>query len=552
MPKTYYDSDLTGEKIGDALEAIDGVIGPQNNGKILYVTGGKIRAKSASQFVGGAVNSVNGKTGDVVLTASDIGALPDSTPIPTKTSDLTNDSGFITSSDLSPYRTAAVQDVIDDAQDDRLDDLEQATTAATVGPAPIVTFDASAADIPLKQVVVDIEPVQAGSGDPSPDNVRPISGWTGCNVTRTGKNLLDIDSVIPGAVDENTGAVVPNTSNKVTPLIGCEPDTTYIISGFVNGMRPKYYKSSAEYIGQATSTTLDTFTTPADCHFMRIQSSNAAWNNAVNPQLELGSIATNYEPYQGTVYPITFPTEAGTVYGGTLDVVNKRMTSEKQLFVFNGGEADIAAHATIPNWFSIRFFASQYSNVYVNNTLSNFAISNQFIQRRYADINYAELPTQNEFAVGVTNGYLRFVFRPVSIGTLEDFKAALIATPVQVLCNLINDVPFDIVAPDITTLLGENNIWADCGDVTVNYGAYLETLKASLDRTNGELDTLRACIAPIEDGATASQAYAADAYFFRNGQFCTALTAISVGAAFTLGTNYQTTTVAAALIALQS
>lgn len=43
------------------------------------------------------VTSVNSKTGAVVLTASDVGALPDSTTIPTKTSDLTNDSGYITS-----------------------------------------------------------------------------------------------------------------------------------------------------------------------------------------------------------------------------------------------------------------------------------------------------------------------------------------------------------------------------------------------------------------------------------------------------------------------
>lgn len=46
---------------------------------------------------GGAVDSVNGMTGDVYLTASDVGALPDDTAIPTKTSDLENDSGFITS-----------------------------------------------------------------------------------------------------------------------------------------------------------------------------------------------------------------------------------------------------------------------------------------------------------------------------------------------------------------------------------------------------------------------------------------------------------------------
>ena len=42
------------------------------------------------------VQSVNGNTGSVNLTAADVGALPDTTPIPSKTSDLTNDSGFVT------------------------------------------------------------------------------------------------------------------------------------------------------------------------------------------------------------------------------------------------------------------------------------------------------------------------------------------------------------------------------------------------------------------------------------------------------------------------
>lgn len=50
---------------------------------------------SDEQGGGGAVNSVNGQTGDVVLDASDVGALPDTTVIPTKTSDLVNDDGFV-------------------------------------------------------------------------------------------------------------------------------------------------------------------------------------------------------------------------------------------------------------------------------------------------------------------------------------------------------------------------------------------------------------------------------------------------------------------------
>lgn len=50
---------------------------------------------------GGKVESVNGQTGDVVLTAEDVGALPDSTVIPSKTSDLENDSNYQTGDEVN-------------------------------------------------------------------------------------------------------------------------------------------------------------------------------------------------------------------------------------------------------------------------------------------------------------------------------------------------------------------------------------------------------------------------------------------------------------------
>jgi len=51
-------------------------------------------------------------------TAQEVGALPNDTHIPSKTSDLTNDSGFLTEhQSLSAYRTASAQDAIDAAQD---------------------------------------------------------------------------------------------------------------------------------------------------------------------------------------------------------------------------------------------------------------------------------------------------------------------------------------------------------------------------------------------------------------------------------------------------
>lgn len=65
----------------------------------------------AGYLTSAPVTSVNNKTGAVSLTASDVGALPSSTAIPSATSDLTNDSGFITASSVpSASSTAPAMD----------------------------------------------------------------------------------------------------------------------------------------------------------------------------------------------------------------------------------------------------------------------------------------------------------------------------------------------------------------------------------------------------------------------------------------------------------
>ena len=89
-----------------------------NNPTITFTQGGTTKGtitlnQSGDQTIefdaggsgGGAVDSVNGQTGTVVLDAEDVGALPDTTVIPTDTADLTNGAGFITSSALSGYAT---------------------------------------------------------------------------------------------------------------------------------------------------------------------------------------------------------------------------------------------------------------------------------------------------------------------------------------------------------------------------------------------------------------------------------------------------------------
>ena len=52
---------------------------------------------------------------------------------------------------------------------------------ATGDPASITD---GANHYPLKSLIANIDPVQSGSGDPSPTNVRPITGWTEIRITK--------------------------------------------------------------------------------------------------------------------------------------------------------------------------------------------------------------------------------------------------------------------------------------------------------------------------------------------------------------------------------
>lgn len=72
---------------------------------------------------------------------------------------------------------------------------------------------------------------------------------------------------------------------------------------------------------------------------------------------------------------------------------------------------------------------------------------------------------------------------------------------------------------------------------TENYRFGLKSLDERVTAVEeGKTDTT--VIGNVEDGATASQAYAVGEHFIRGGKFCTAIASIASGATFTLNTNY--------------
>ena len=109
-------SDVTSTELS-YLDGVSSNVQTQLNNKV--PTTRKINSKPLSSditLIASDVNAVpttrkiNGKalSSDITLSATDVNALPSTTTIPSKTSQLTNDSGFITSSDIPQLSRASV------------------------------------------------------------------------------------------------------------------------------------------------------------------------------------------------------------------------------------------------------------------------------------------------------------------------------------------------------------------------------------------------------------------------------------------------------------
>ena len=194
---------------------------------------------------------------------------------------------------------------------------------AIATPANPVSFSATLA-APLKELACAFSPVQAGSGDPAPDNVRPISGWTGCNVVRCGKNLFDttyeggtvngttITTLADGRVQ--TSGTPSSSFNEVIGTAHLSAGT-YTLSGCPSGGGSAYKLQITDYpvvnnlgqdFGNGVSFTLAEEMDVA----VRIQLYTSAPSSLTfSPMICLSSATnpTSYAPYTGQTLAVQFP-----------------------------------------------------------------------------------------------------------------------------------------------------------------------------------------------------------------------------------------------------
>ena len=294
---------------------------------------------------------------------------------------------------------------------------------------------------PLKSLLIPFTPIQEGSGDPSPTNVRPITGWTGVDVTHTGKNLFDKTKGKTGFVWWQGSELVGYDDFKSSEKIAVVPNSKYTLSKDATGQNQlQYFNKNGEYIGQDTSLlgyTVATITIPDNVYFVAFNIAIAALDSA---QFEAGSSATSYEPYTApNSYPVTWTSE-GTVYGGYVDLVTGEVWGNRAIYTPTGEES-----------------------VYIEtlNSRIAFVIPTEYRTQDTIDVLCSHFKAQ-------TAGAYCYVTTSM---TVEELKTYFANNTVQIACYLASPVLITTLTPQqITALVGSNTIWSDAnGDCEVTF-----------------------------------------------------------------------------------
>lgn len=349
----------------------------------------------------------------------------------------------------------------------------EALKAYTAGPAAVATFETNV-EKPLKKCEFAFSPVQSGSGDPSPNNVRPITGWTGVTGYRTGKNLFDKSSCVFSegtTIRGNDGTETSSSSSHytVTPIPVC-PLEKYYVSGTIEGnANPRIYYLDRSKNWISRSDFLNggrTITIPQNCYYIQIQCGTDITAANVDWMIELGETGSTFESYTGTAIPVTFPAEAGTVYGGTVDVVSGVLTV-----------TDACVTPKASGSFSIQTdYAVQWDYTKLNYSSSN---TSRCLCSHNKNVDYmfsksVFITTGGGLCVG--DLFLQAIGVDKSAETFSaDLNAYFAAqsangTPVQICGKLLTPETVQLTSQQITALKGVNNVWSNAnGNTTVEY-----------------------------------------------------------------------------------
>lgn len=193
----------------------------------------------------------------------------------------------------------------------------------------IAEFD-DGSNKPMSKCIAEIKAVQSGSGDPSPTNIRPISGFNGGNVNVYGNNNIWDEQWEVGGYDTTTGQKNTNTNRiRNKNYIKCFPKHSYYMVNANRAFRIFYYDENKNFLSSYSYARTEHIISCNGAHYINFQMSSdygTTYNNDVS--INYPDTITTYNAWNDNnqTYPTSWQSQAGTVYGGNIDLVSGVLT----------------------------------------------------------------------------------------------------------------------------------------------------------------------------------------------------------------------------------
>ena len=321
----------------------------------------------------------------------------------------------------------------------------------TIENVAVAEFTDGGDDKPVEELKVAIVAVQEGNGDPSPENVRAISGFTEANVIVAAENIAT--ELVQGGINSSTGE--DTTQSSTYRLRSSYMNVSYGMSmkifwksNVVKYFRAYFYTDS-EYIN-ATSWLSNnvSVTIPEIATRLRIMLSASEGGTAteITPtdvsNLVVADIADETS--------ISFPEDAGTVYEGILNVTTGELTITH-------------SEITLPDVNEIIDSSLAGSTgKYVGYTLlPNGVYDSNFLAEKITRVAYESRGAA--WKGSITSAENRIVVFVPTDATVESVNEALSGS--KLVYKLKTTQTIRLTPTQVKTILGDNTIWADTGNI---------------------------------------------------------------------------------------
>lgn len=321
-------------------------------------------------------------------------------------------------------------------------------------------------------------------------NICPITGWTGAKVTRCGKNLCPrlTGRTINGITfTSNADGSLTVSGTATSEALNASAATASVLAGYPVLAKGTYYLSGGNGVRLyaqvknrdasvatvtisgnqlnnfsiiGTQTAMFTVTKPC-CIYVRADIlSGDTINATAYPMIRLASDTDDtYEPYSGQTYDITFPTEAGTVYGGTLDVTKGELVVDRAMVTLDGSE----------NWYwspNNNLAMINIQNGIVTDAQTQFNIYT--LNSTFVDESWARR-SKKDGTLGMFYGTSQLYVKFSEITGADVAKAFFADNPTTVVYKIATSTTYHLTPQEITMLCNENNIFADTGQTAISY-----------------------------------------------------------------------------------